>query len=65
MKWISVEEFLPGEKLNWVIVRCKNKDIEGFYFMAIHGFEGWDFFNDEDKEGMIVTHWCIPDPIGD
>lgn len=64
MEWINVEKYLPGNKFDWVIVRCVNPDKEVFYFMAIY-HKGWEYFDDgqEYEKSMRITHWCIPDEV--
>lgn len=65
MEWISSKKYLPGDG-NWKIVRCINKDLTVFYFMALY-VEGWSFFDDDKKyeENMRVTHWCCADKVNE
>lgn len=66
MEWISVDKYLPGKKVNWVIVRCINSDLYDFYFMANY-YEEWSFFDDDENRhlSMKITHWAIPDNVNE
>jgi hypothetical protein len=57
MKWISVDEFLPGKKLpdnGWIITRCVNRD--GCFFYQMASYNGiWEFlenYHDLEKENF-------------
>lgn len=66
-EWYNANEVLPAH-IDWVIVRCINKDEEDFYFMAIFGSKGWSFFDEYSdekyKDKMNITHWMLPPNIG-
>jgi hypothetical protein len=71
MEWISVEKYLPGDSIGLVIVRCINRDLDPFYFMAIYTYTGWEYFNESKdfndnkdfKESIRITHWTYPDLV--
>ena len=63
MIWISVEKYLPGNKLTWVIVKCFDPHgDEEFYFMAMYSLGSWEFFdeNEERERTLKITHCLDP-----
>lgn len=64
MKWYCIKKYKPSDD-TWLITRCINVDDCVFYFMAkfYHEDDSWDFFDDENTQGMSITHFCIPEPV--
>ena len=63
MKWYSVKKYKPPST-DWVIARGRMDD-DTFYNMARYYEDEdiWGFGLEDENENMIVTHFCIPDPI--
>lgn len=69
MKWHSVDEFLPGNGVGYVIARVLNADYCQFIYQAIYSRNGWEFWDEEyfpdgrlKEEGFRITHWTyMPD----
>lgn len=74
-RWISVDESLPENMTNKVIVCCKNGYVGFGHYEDYNGvkewynlesqepFKAWNDEEDEDDDGYTVTHWMsLPKP---
>ena len=71
MKWYSVNDFLPGKGVGYVIARVLNSDYSQFIYQAIHMGERWEFWDEEywpktrRDDKFKVTHWTYMPELND
>jgi hypothetical protein len=57
MKWISVDDFLPGNNLpddGWVIVRVYDLIDEFFYYLTARYDEGWNIYYQQENNITLI-----------
>ena len=64
MRWIDVNNLLPGLAEGYVITRVENSDGTEFIYQAIYTCGKWEFWDQEywpkerlEDEEFKVTHW--------
>ena len=71
MKWYSVDNFLPGKGVGYVIARVLNGDSCQFIYQAIYTKKGWEFWGEEYwpdyriADYFTVTHWAYMPELND
>lgn len=72
MRWYSVDEFLPGNEIGYVIARVLNCDMCQFIYQAMYSDGKWEFWDEEyfpeerlKEDSIRVTHWTYMPELND